>query len=79
MQEQLDEAHNAVIHEREAAKIAFEQAPPVIKEVPVVDNTKVEQLTTHNQELEVRSSNSASYATYMSLYHLASNRIYFNS
>lgn len=52
MQEQLHEAHNAVIHEREASKMAFEQAPPVIKEVPVVDNTKVEQLTTHNQELK---------------------------
>lgn len=61
MQEQLDEAHSAIIHEREAAKIAIEQAPPVIKEVPIVDNTKVEQLTNHNQELEVKSSNSASY------------------
>ncbi|KAL0464349.1 UNVERIFIED_CONTAM: Myosin-12 [Sesamum latifolium] len=52
MQTQLHEAHAAIIHEREAAKIAIEQAPPVIKEVPVVDNTKVEQLTTQNQELQ---------------------------
>ncbi|KAL0425524.1 UNVERIFIED_CONTAM: Myosin-12 [Sesamum radiatum] len=52
MQTQLHEAHAAIIHEREAAKIAIEQAPPVIKEVPVVDNTKVEQLTAQNQELQ---------------------------
>lgn len=57
MQEQLEEARAAVIHEREAAKIAIEQAPPVIKEVPVVDNTKLEQLTNQNQELEVKLTN----------------------
>lgn len=57
MQEQLEEARAAVIHEREAAKIAIEQAPPVIKEVPVVDNTKLEQLTNQNQELEVKLIN----------------------
>ncbi|XP_042027430.1 myosin-12-like [Salvia splendens] len=51
-QTQLQEAQAAIIHEREAAKIAIEQAPPVIKEVPVVDNTKVEQLTNKNHELE---------------------------
>ena len=53
MQEKLDEAHTAVIHEREAAKLAIEQAPPVIKEVPVVDETKLEILRNHNEELEV--------------------------
>lgn len=53
MQTQLQEAQAAIIHEREAAKIAIEQAPPVIKEVPVVDNAKVEQLTNQNHELEV--------------------------
>lgn len=53
MQTQLQEAHAAIIHEREAAKIAIEQAPPVIKEVPVIDNTKVEHLTNQNHELEV--------------------------
>ncbi|KAK4488660.1 hypothetical protein RD792_004431 [Penstemon davidsonii] len=52
MQIQLQEAHAAIIHEREAAKIAIEEAPPVIKEVPIIDNTKVEQLTNQNQELE---------------------------
>jgi len=53
MQGQLDEAHAAIIHEKEAAKIAIEQAPPVIKEVPVVDNTKLEILSHKNEELEV--------------------------
>lgn len=53
MQAQLDEAHAAILHEKEAAKIAIEQAPPVIKEVPVVDNTKLELLTNKNEELEV--------------------------
>ncbi|XP_019055618.1 PREDICTED: myosin-12-like isoform X2 [Nelumbo nucifera] len=52
MQEQLDEAQAAIIREKEAAKIAIEQAPPVIIEVPVVDNTKLEFLTNRNEELE---------------------------
>ncbi|XP_019445660.1 PREDICTED: myosin-12-like isoform X3 [Lupinus angustifolius] len=52
MQAQLDEAHAAIIHEKEAAILAIEQAPPVIKEVPVVDNTKLELLTNKNEELE---------------------------
>ncbi|CDP07639.1 unnamed protein product [Coffea canephora] len=52
MQAQLDEAHAAIIREKEAAKIAIEQAPPVIKEVPVVDNSKVEVLTDQNKELQ---------------------------
>ncbi|KAJ9565601.1 LOW QUALITY PROTEIN: hypothetical protein OSB04_001567 [Centaurea solstitialis] len=52
MQGRLDEAHNQILHEKEAAKIAIEQAPPVIKEVPVVDNTKVEELANHNHKLE---------------------------
>ncbi|GKF87283.1 hypothetical protein Tco_0258160, partial [Tanacetum coccineum] len=40
MQGKLDEAHQQILHEKEAAQIAIETAPPVIKEVPVVDNTK---------------------------------------
>ncbi|XP_052193684.1 myosin-12 isoform X2 [Diospyros lotus] len=52
MQGKLDEAHAAIIREKEAAKLAIEQAPPVIKEVPVVDNGKVEELTLHNEEQE---------------------------
>lgn len=55
MQAKLDEAHAAIIHEKEAAKTAIEQAPPIIKEVPVVDDTKVELLTNQNHELEVMS------------------------
>lgn len=53
MQEKLEEANAAIIREREAARIAIEQAPPVIKEVPVVDNTKLELLSNRNKELEV--------------------------
>lgn len=56
VQTQLHEAHAAIIHEKEAAKKAIEEAPPVIKEVPVIDNTKVELLTNQNHELEVSSS-----------------------
>ncbi|XP_030509984.1 myosin-12 [Cannabis sativa] len=52
MQEKLEEAHTAIIHEKEAAKLAIEQAPPVIKEVPVVDDTKLDLLRKQNQELE---------------------------
>ncbi|WOK91583.1 myosin-12-like [Canna indica] len=52
MQDKLDEAHEAIIREKEAARIAIEQAPPIIKEVPVVDNTKLELLTSRNNELE---------------------------
>ncbi|KAJ7949058.1 Myosin [Quillaja saponaria] len=52
MQGQLDEAHAAIIHEKEAAKLAIEQAPPVIKEVPVLDNTKMELLRNQNKQLE---------------------------
>eukprot|EP00257_Ricinus_communis_P024459 XP_025011873.1 myosin-12 isoform X1 [Ricinus communis] len=52
MQEKLDKAYAAIIQEKEAAKLAIEQAPPVIKEVPVVDNTKLELLSNQNVELE---------------------------
>lgn len=51
MQEKLEEAHAAIIKEKEAAKLAIEQAPPKIVEVPVVDNEKVELLTSQNEEL----------------------------
>ena len=55
-QEKLGEAELAIIKEREAAKLAIEQAPPVIKEVPVVDSTQLELLTNRNKELEVKDS-----------------------
>lgn len=53
VQENLEEAHAAIVKEKEAAKLAIEQAPPKIVEVPVVDNAEVEELTTQNKELEV--------------------------
>lgn len=56
MQGRLEESHAAIIREKEAAKIAIEEAPPVIKEVPVVDNTKLYLLTTRNEELEVTTT-----------------------
>jgi len=39
MQEKIEEAHAAVLKEKEAAKLAIEQAPPKIVEVPVVDTS----------------------------------------
>lgn len=53
MQEKLEEAHAAIVKEQEAAKLAIEQAPPNIVEVPVVDNAKVELLTSQYKEVEV--------------------------
>jgi myosin V len=53
MQEKLEEAHAAIVHEKEAAKLAIEQAPPKIVEVPIMDSAKVEQLASQNKELEV--------------------------
>ncbi|PKI58889.1 hypothetical protein CRG98_020728 [Punica granatum] len=52
MRAQLDKAQEAIAREREAAKLAIEQAPPVIKEIPVVDETKLELLRCCNKELE---------------------------
>ncbi|KAF3784216.1 Myosin-12 [Nymphaea thermarum] len=57
MQVQLDEANAAIIKEREAAKIAIAQAPPLIKEVPVEDNTRIEALTHRNEDLENELAN----------------------
>lgn len=51
-QEKLEEAHAAIVKEQEAAKLAIEQAPPNIVEVPVVDNAKVELLTSQYKEVE---------------------------
>jgi myosin-5 len=53
LQEKLDEAYAAIIRDKEAAKVAIEPAPPIIKEVPVVDNTQLELLNSQNNELEV--------------------------
>lgn len=54
MQEKFEKAHAAIVKEKEEAKLAIEQAPPKIVEVPVVDNAKVELLTSQNKELEVQ-------------------------
>ncbi|KAG6528917.1 hypothetical protein ZIOFF_011109 [Zingiber officinale] len=56
MHVKLDEAQEAIIREKEAARIAIEQAPPVIKEVPVVDNAKLDSLANRNNELEAELS-----------------------
>lgn len=57
MQLQIDEANARVVTEREAAKKAIEEAPPVIKEVPVMvqDTEKVESLTAEVDNLKVNS------------------------
>ncbi|XP_030490697.2 myosin-17 isoform X1 [Cannabis sativa] len=52
---QVEEANALVIKEREAAKKAIEEAPPVIKEIPVLvqDMEKVESLTTEVEKLKM--------------------------
>uniref|UniRef100_A0AB38Z7G9 TRAFAC class myosin-kinesin ATPase2 n=1 Tax=Paeonia suffruticosa TaxID=45171 RepID=A0AB38Z7G9_PAESU len=52
MQGQLDEAHATIIQEKEEAKVASQQAAAIIKEVPVMDNTKIELLSNYNEELK---------------------------
>ncbi|KAH9318445.1 hypothetical protein KI387_020214, partial [Taxus chinensis] len=52
LQAQVEEANAILVKEREASKIAIQQAPPVIKEVSVVDTAKVEKLTNENKELK---------------------------
>ncbi|XP_042491849.1 myosin-6-like [Macadamia integrifolia] len=52
MQLQFKETKAQLLKEREAAKKAVEQVP-VIKEVPVVDNTLLERLTKENEKLKV--------------------------
>ncbi|XP_009800532.1 myosin-11-like isoform X1 [Nicotiana sylvestris] len=55
MQKKVDEANALVVKEREAAKKAIEEAPPVIKETPVYveDTKKVESLMEENSSLKV--------------------------
>uniref|UniRef100_A0A7N0ZY67 Myosin-12 n=1 Tax=Kalanchoe fedtschenkoi TaxID=63787 RepID=A0A7N0ZY67_KALFE len=52
LQGHLKQAHEAIIQEKEAAKIAIAQAPPVIKEVPVEDESKLELARIYTKELE---------------------------
>ncbi|KAH9297946.1 hypothetical protein KI387_029628, partial [Taxus chinensis] len=54
LQVQVDEANAMLVKEREAARKAIEEAPPVIKETPVLveDTAKVDLLTKENEELK---------------------------
>lgn len=56
MRKKVDEANALVVKEREAARKAIEEAPPVIKEMPVYveDTKKVESLTQEIDNLKVR-------------------------
>lgn len=56
MQKKVDEANTLLVKDRDAAKKAIEEAPPIIKEVPVYveDTKKVESLTEEINNLKVR-------------------------
>ena len=56
MRLQVEEANAAVVREREAARKAIEEAPPVIKEIPVLveDTEKINSLTSEVEALKVR-------------------------
>ena len=56
MQKQVEEANARALKEREAARKAIEEAPPVIKETPVMiqDVAKIDALTAEIQILKVR-------------------------
>lgn len=55
MQRQVEEAKAAVLKEREAARKAIEEAPPVVKEtlIHVEDTAKVNSLTAEVDQLKV--------------------------
>lgn len=55
MQLQVEEAKSMVIKEREAARKAIEEAPPVIKETPVIiqDAEKINALNAEVDKLKV--------------------------
>jgi len=52
---QVEEANAVVVREREAARKAIEEAPPVIKEIPVLveDTEKINSLTSEVEALKV--------------------------
>ncbi|KAG7988682.1 hypothetical protein I3843_03G199800 [Carya illinoinensis] len=54
MQKQVEEANARVIQEREAARKAIEEAPPVVKETPVIiqDMEKIDHLTAEVESLK---------------------------
>lgn len=55
MQLQVEEANALLIKEREAARKAIEEAPPVIKETPILvqDTEKINSLTAEVEHLKV--------------------------
>lgn len=72
LQKKVDETNGLLVKEKEAARKAIEEAPPVIKETQVFveDTKKVESLTAEVENLKVRA--------YMSLYS-KNNCYYYNS
>lgn len=56
---QVEEANANVIKDREAARKAIEEAPPVIKETPVLiqDSKKIDLLSSEVENLKVRALN----------------------
>ena len=58
MQIQINEANAKVIEEREAARKAIEDAPPVVEPTPVIvqDTEKVDTLTAEIESLKVGTS-----------------------
>ena len=56
MQLQVEEAKSMVIKEREAARKAIEETPPIIKETPVLveDTEKINSLTAEVEQLKVQ-------------------------
>lgn len=55
MQQQFKRTESSLLMECEAAKKAA--AVPVVKEVPVIDNTLVDKLSAENEKLKVRKKN----------------------
>lgn len=55
MQQQVEEANSMIIKEREASRKAIEEAPPVIKETPVIvqDVEKISSLTAEVEHFKV--------------------------
>lgn len=55
MQKEVEEANARVIQEQEAARKAIEEAPPVIKETPVIvqDTEKLNALVAEVENLKV--------------------------
>lgn len=62
MQLQFRETKELLFKEREAAKIAVEQAP-VIHEVPVIDHEMINKLAAENEQLKVGLPNSYSFVS----------------